>query len=269
MKYAVIIISLLAILSINDAEAQQPRLAIHSYAIRTDNTAGKKGKYAMGQFIGRWQETARMKSNTKERTEVVDTFYLHFYKNNTADTREGNSVVITGTTEIFTDDYITTSAADFKIISVSPDAIVLDDLTGYQHNLSRTDRFAYESTNNPPAAVADIADNKVDFSASSLIKNWFAYRRAADPGSVKSGTALLRNLRIQEKLSDNRYKGEVEFARDGEAYVQPCTLTFTGKMLSIDTQGSAWNLQVYKADGNEMILGKKGELVYYFKHLDQ
>jgi hypothetical protein len=269
MKYTVIVMLLLLVFIIDDAAAQQPRLAIHSYATRADNTAAKKGKYTMDEFIGRWQETARMKSGTKERTAVVDTFYIRFYKDNTADTREGNSLVITGTSEIFTDDYVTTSATDFKIVSVSPDVIVLDDMMGYQHVLSRTNRFAYETSSAPPAVEPDIADNKVDLSASSLVKNWFAYRRSARPGSVKAGVPLLRNLRIQEKLSENSYKGEVEFARDGEAYIQPCSLVFTGKMLLIDTEGSSWNIRVYKADGNEMILGKKGELVYYFKHLDQ
>ena len=269
MKHTAIL-TLLFLFFLNiGAIAQHPRLAIHSYATRADNTIGKKGKYSMDQFIGRWQETARMKSSTKERVDVVDTFYLHFYKNNTADTKEGNSLVITGSSEVFTDGYITTSATDFKIVSVSPDEIVLDDMMGYQHTLNRTNRFAYEVINHPPGPLLDIADNKVDLSSSLLIKNWFAYRRAANPGSVKPETPLIRNLRIKEKSSDNTYKGEVEFARNGIAYVQPCTLVFADKTVSIETEGATWNIRVYKADGKEMILGKKGELVYYFKNLDQ
>lgn len=269
MKHTGILTLILVFIMENEAVAQHPRLAIHSYASRSDNSPAKKGKYSIDQFIGRWQETSRMKSSNKENVEVVDTLYLHFYKNHTADTKEGNSLVITGSSEVFTDDYITTSATDFKIISVSSNVIVLDDMMGYQHRLSRTNRFAYEAVNAPPAALPDIANNKVDLSASSLMKNWFAYRRAANPGFAKPETPLLRNLRIKEKTSENNFKGEVEFARNGKAYVQPCTLTFTDNMLSIDTQGSAWKVQVYKADGKEMILGKKGELVYYFTNLGQ
>ena len=212
---------------------------------------------------------AQAYTNTKERTAFVDTFYIRFYNNNTADTKEGRSVMISGTSEIFTDDYITTSAADFKIVSVSPDVIVLDDMRGYQHSLSRTNHFAYETGNEPPPTPANNADNKVDLSPSSLIKNWFAYRRAADPGVVKAGTPLIRYLRIQEKISADRYKAEVEFARNGKAYVQQCILTFTDKTVLIETEGSTWNIQVYKADGKEMILGTKGELIYYFTNLDQ
>ena len=80
---------------------------------------------------------------------------------------------------------------------------------------------------------------------------------------------MLRNLRIQEKLSDNSYKAEVEFARNGKAYVQASTLVFIGNMVAISTEGSSWNMQVYKSDGKELIMGKKGELVYYFTNLDQ
>lgn len=268
MKRSHILTVLTLFFIVNEVMAQ-PRLAIHSYASRSDNTAVKKGKYTIDQFIGRWQETGRMKSSNKERAEIVDTMYLHFYKNNTVDTKEGNSAVITGSSEVFIDNYITTSAIDFKIISVSPDVIVLDDMTGYQHSFSRTNRFAYETSNKTLSALPDIENSKVDLSGSSLIKNWFAYRRAADPGFVKPETALLRNMRIKEKLSDNNYKGEVEFARNGAAYVQPCTLLFTGNMLLLETEGSTWNIRVYKADGKEMILGKKGELVYYFTNLDQ
>jgi len=268
MKHTAILTLLLLFFIINETMAQTPRLAIHSYA-GSGKSSKKKGKYNISQFIGRWQETARMKTATKEKVEVVDTFYLHFYENNTADTKEGNSLVITGSAEVFTDNYITTSATDFKIISVTPDIIVLDDMMGYQHFLTRRNSFAYEAITTPPAAAPDIANNTVDLTASSLIKNWFAYRRAATPGFAKPETPLLRNLRIKEKVSENNYKGEVEFARNGKASVQPCTLVFTDKMLSIDTEGAKWDVQVYKADGKEMILGKKGELVYYFTNLDQ
>lgn len=249
--------------------AQHPRLAIHSYATRAENGPSKKGKYSIDQFIGRWQETARMRSKTKEATEVVDTFYIHFYKNNTADTREGNSQVITGSAEVFTDNYITTSATDFRIISVNHDVIVLDDMIGYLHSMSRVNSFSYEAGNNPTIVGAAIPDNKIDLSPSSIIKNWFAYRRSANPGFANAGTPLLRNLRIQEKISADSYKAEVEFSRNGIAYVQPCTLLFAGKKLTINTEGSNWNVEVYKADGQELILGKIGELVYYFKNLDR
>ena len=220
----------------------------------------------MNQFIGRWQETGRAKIKTKEKVEISDTFYIHFYKENKADTKQGNSVVITGTSELFTDDYITTSANDFKIVSVALDMIVLDDNVGYEHSLSRTNLFAYEVSMSAAVADPDTVVKKIDLTAASLIKDWFAYKRDANPGVVKSETPLIRNLRIQEKVTDNSYKGEIEYARFGKAIVQPCTLTFTGNQVSIVAEGNTWNIEIYKVDGKEMIMGKKGELVYYFKN---
>jgi hypothetical protein len=264
MKYTYVLSFVIMLFFVSGLTAQQQRLAIRSYAKNPDSL--KKGKYSMDQFLGRWQETARMRSKTKEKTEISDTFYIHFYKEDKADTKQGNSVVITGTSELFIDDYITTSANDFKIISVSPDMIVLDDNVGYQHSMVRTNLFAYEINMSAPVADPDTAQQKIDLTATSLINDWFAYKRGANPGFVKSETPLIRNLRIREKLAENNYKGEIEYARYGKANVEPCTLSFTGNRVTIVAGGNTWNIEVYKVDGQEMILGKKGELVYYFKH---
>ncbi len=266
MKYAPFLPFLLFFFLINTAGAQQPRLAIHSYAARPAGLP--KGKYTIEQFTGRWQETARMKSKTKEKVEVIDSFYIRFYDDNRAETKQGNSLVIIGISELFKDDYITTSANDFKVLSVTPNELILDDMVGYLHIMTRTTHFAYEDVTDPPVAKPDITKYTIDLSASSLLKNWFAYRRGANPGFVKSETALIRDLKIQEKITDNSYRGEIEFARFGQATVQPCKLVFTANSLSIVTEGNIWNMEMYKADGQEMILGKKGELVYYFKSMN-
>ena len=270
MKYTSVLTLSLLFFIINEGVAQTPRLAIHSYAIRAAKKAPKKSRYTMDQFIGRWQETESMTSTTKEKVAVVDTLCIRFFKDNTATTKEGdNALVVVGTSALYMsrkDDYITTSAIDFKIVSVSPNVIVLDDLNGHQHSLSRTDLFTYEIIKTPPVASPVIADNKVDLSPSSLIKNWFKYKGIASPGFITNESQLLQNLSIQEKVSENSYKGEVQFgARNGKAYVQPCTLVFNDRMVTINTEGNTWNMEVYKADGQEMILGKKGEMVYYFK----
>lgn len=226
----------------------------------------KKGKYKMEQLIGRWQETEKWDQKAKEKISVTDTFYIHFHDNGTADTKQGNSVVITGTSDIYTDDYITTSANDFKIVTLTPAMMVLDDLRGFRHTFSRKDLFAYEVEPVRPTPVVDTAKAIIDFSSVSLIKDWFAYKREAAPGFVKPGTAVIRNLKILQQQSQNNFKGEIQFARFGKATVEACTLIFTNNMVSIVTEGDTWNMEVFKADGREMIMGKKNELVYYFQH---
>lgn len=242
----------------------QQQLAIRSYA----KASGKvtKGKYKMEQFTGRWQETEKTENKTKEKVAITDTFYIRFYENGTADTKQGNSVVITGTTELFVDDYITTSANDFKIISVTPGIIVLDDLGGFQHRFTKTDLFAYEVKKDLPKPVADTAKAIVDLSGASLIKNWFAYKREATPGFIKPETFMISKLNIREKQGENYFAGEIEFAQYGKALVETCTLVFANNMVTISAAANTWHIEVFKADGKEMILGKKDGLVYYFQN---
>jgi hypothetical protein len=242
----------------------QQRHITRNYSKTSGKT--KKGKYKMDQLTGRWQETEKLNSKNKEKIAVADTFYIHFYDNGTADTKQGNSVIITGTSELFTDDYLTTSANDFKIISVTPDMLVLDDLSGFQHSFSRKVLFAYEVQTVRPEPVVDTAKAIIDISSASLMKGWFAYKREATPGFVKPATALIRKLKIQEKQSENNFKGEIEFEQFGKALVQTCTLVFANNMVSVFTEENTWNMEVFKADGKEMILGKKGELLYYFQN---
>lgn len=269
MKSTALPASLFFVLVTNLAIAQPPgHLAIHSYATRAGNGSPAKAKYSIDQFTGRWQEISRMKSGSKDRVEVVDTIYLHFYDNGTADTKEGDYGVMNGTTEVFTDNYLTTSAVDFRIVRVSSNVIVLDDLTGYLHTLKRVNKFSYEDVPPLPPPVLDTSANSIDLGGSSVMKNWFAYRRAANPGSVDPQTPLLRYVRIKEKSSNNNYKGEVEFAKEGMAYVQPATISFNDRNITIETEGNSWTMRVYKANGKEMIIGKRGVLVYYFKNLD-
>ena len=260
MKYNLTALLLLASLF---AGAQQPGLVVHNYDKRGDTL--KKPKYNLSQFIGRWQEMGRVKSANKEWVEVTDTFYIHFYENGKADTKQGNSGVITGTVEIYRNDNITTSANDFKIISVLPDKIILDDNMGYMHSLSRVDQFAYEKVTPPPVVIPDTSKAVIDLSGNILVKSWFAYKREAAPGFISNATAVIRKLKIQIKKNDTGYLGEVEFAQSGKALVQPCIFSVRNNILYITTAGNDWSLEIYKSDGMELVMGKQGELVYYCK----
>ena len=71
---------------------------------------------------------------------------------------------------------------------------------------------------------------------------------------------------IREKQGENYFTGEVEFAQHGKAFIQTCTLVFANNMVTISAVVNTWHLEVFKADGKEMILGKKDGLVYYFQN---
>jgi len=226
----------------------------------------KLSTYKIDQFAGRWQETSRQDSKTKAAIPVDDTFYIRFYNTTKADTKQGSSVVVTGAAEVLSDDYITTSASDFKIISLSGNEMVLDDENGAIHTFTKKDRFAYEVTTTPPVAVPDTAAAIIDLKPASLIKNWFAYRRNANPGVITNQTAIIRDLKITANTTGNNYKGTIEFSQSGKAIVKPCTIIITDNNAIIATDTNTWNVTIYKCDGQELILGKKGDIVYYFKN---
>ena len=250
-----------------------------SYSLQAqENPAGKRrvsrvkkpakvSQYKMEQFDGRWQENNRINSKTKEAVAYSDTIYIRFYDSTKADTKEGNSVVITGSASIDRNDDITTSARDFHIVTVAENEITLDDMDGFLHRFIRKDTFSYEMVSTPLAPTAEETNALIDISPSTLNKNWFAYRRGSNPGFIKPETPLIRNLLIKEKATDDSYKGDIEFSIRGVAETKSCTLNFKGYNLTITSEDKTWNGEIYKCDGKELVFGKKGELVYYFRPL--
>jgi len=250
-----------------------------SYSLQAqENPAGKRrvsrvkkpakvSQYKMEQFDGRWQENNRINSKTKEAVAYSDTIYIRFYDSTKADTKEGNSVVITGSASIDRNDDITTSARDFHIVSVAENEIVLDDMDGFVHSFIRKDVFNYELATPSAAGVLDQEKVVIEISSANLLKNWFVYRRGANPGFIKPETPVIKNLLIKEKTAENLYKGDIEFSIRGLAETKPCTLTFTGNNLTISSQSNTWIGEVYQLDEKQLVFGKKGELVYYFRPL--
>jgi hypothetical protein len=261
MRYPFALLSMLFLCASYTLSAQQPGLAIKDYK---KDKGTKKDKYTLAQFDGRWQEKSRMGTKSSIDIPFEDTLYIRFYDGNKATSKEGKSVVITGSVEIYKDDYITTSATDYKIVSISKKEMVLDDNLGFVHTFGRTNQFAYELAGPPPPPPLDAQKETIDLSF--LKTNWYAYRRGANPGFVKSETPVIKKLNITEKTGDNTYKGQIEYARYGKAIVETFTLILDNNNVTIAAEGNTWNMELYNCTAKELIMGKKGELVYYFNN---
>ena len=261
MRCTTALLSLLFLCISYTVSAQQPGLVVKDYKKKKGD---KKEKYTLAQFQGRWQEKYRSKPDEKAVVPITDTFYIRFFDGDKTTTKQGESVVITGSAEIYKDEYITTSANDFKISGIGKDWMVLDDNMGYAHSFVRKDIFEYEKAAPPPPPPLDAEKYTIDIAF--LKTNWYAYRRGANPGFVKSETPLIKKLNITEKTSDNTYKGQVEYARYGKAIVEAFTLTLNDNKVTIVAEGNTWNMELYKCDAKELVIGKKGELVYYFNN---
>jgi len=262
MKYIVLLITVGLAFSIQPAEAQVKKPA--ATTIGRKRTQGKPPQFKVEALLGKWQETARKNANAKMDEYVHDTLYLDFAGGTTVHTQEGNSAIITGTAEIGNDDILSTSANDYKIISLDEKQLVLDDLNGHLRYLDKKTAFYGTGVpiNNTP--VGDLSSKVVELNDANLIRNWFAYRRAAAPGAIKPGSPVIRNLKILKKEGNN-YSGVVDFAQNGALVSEPATLVFTGNQLTLNSATQKWNMTVYTADGKELMMGTKGELVYYFK----
>lgn len=222
--------------------------------------------YKFDQFKGKWQEISRINNITKESIIIKDTIYLNFYGTNKVEVKEGTSPILTGYSAVEPGDYLTTSVNDYKIISVSDKEIVLADLEESTYTFEKKSSFYYETAPAPVIrTVGDTAQAVINLTNANLIKNWFAYKRNAKPGEITSETPLIRGLIVSGKINESSYKGEISYAKSGKEISLPCTVSVTGLYLNIAAEGMNWNLEVQKADGKELVLGKKGELVYYFK----
>lgn len=261
MRSTSALLSLLFLCINYTVSAQQPGLVVKDYKKKKGD---KKEKYTLAQFQGRWQERSRTYPPHKDVIPIEDTFYIRFYDGDKATTKQGNSVVITGSAEIYKDEYITTSANDFKIRGVGKDWIALDDNMGNVHTFVRKDIFEYEKAGPPPPPPLDAEKYTIDIAF--LKTNWYAYRRGANPGFVKSETPVIKKLNVTDKTGDNTYKGQVEYARYGKAIVEAFTLTLNDNKVTIVAEGNTWNMELYKCDAKELVIGKKGELVYYFNN---
>ena len=68
-----------------------------------------------------------------------------------------------------------------------------------------------------------------------------------------------------------KYDGKVTFDRFGTRLIQDCTMQFSVDLnksawVFIETKDYNWNIEIFKADGKEIIMGKKSDGIrYYFQ----
>lgn len=264
MKHAYVLIAIVLLTGAAELQAQQGQKKATPSTIGRKRNAAPPARFKTSQLEGRWQEVSRSTSKDQQAMRLTDTIYLRFLANGTAETTEGQSATITGTTSIEPGDYLGTSANDYKIVSLTGNTMVLDNLNGVLHQFERRESFAFESPVTYNYTIGDTSAGKVEVNAANMIRNWFVYRRAASPGAIGNSTPVIRNLKLVSEQKGT-YKGEIEFALSGKVFTEPCTFSVSGTDVTIKAATQNWNTKIYKADGKEMILGKKGELVYYLK----
>ena len=227
----------------------------------TRNPPVNPSTYTLRQFSGKWQEVNR----TNLKNDVVafkDTLFYNFSDKGEVFSRDGVNMSLMGEAAIDPGNVLVAAADVFTIRSMNGDQVVLDD-GEYLHTLVRKKDFWYETlpTN---AVVPEKLTTPVSVNAAVLTGKWKVYRRDAKPGKETNRT-LIRILNITQ-AGNNNASGEITFYRTEKLETLPCTITLNGSRIVIAAANNTWDMNIYKADGKDLVFGD-GSIMYYCKQL--
>ncbi len=158
------------------------------------------------------------------------------------------------------------AAADvYTIKSLNNNEAVFDDGDKYIHTLIRKNFFWYE-TLPKSAEVAEKYYEPIPINLSAIQGKWQVYRRDAKPGSLASDDFLIKMINVISAKDGQTASGEITFYLAGKLETLPCTITIVKEQINITSDKHTWEMNTYKADGNEFIFGETG-LMYYSKPL--
>lgn len=217
--------------------------------------------YSLNQFTGKWQEVSRTDSRNNS-IGFKDTLFYNFSDKGEVFSRDGVNMSLMGEAAIDPGNVLVAAADVFTIRSMNNNRVVLDD-GEFLHTLVKKNGFWYETlpTN---AVVPEKFMHPISVSASALAGKWKVYRRAAQPGTTDK--VLIRILNVQDIKNSNTATGEIMFYKFEKLETLPCTITLDGERMHISTEKNTWNVNVYKADGKDLVFGD-ASLMYYCKPL--
>lgn len=227
----------------------------------TKNPPANSSIYSLNQFTGKWQEVNRT-DRKNNSVGFKDTLFYNFSNKGEVFSRDGVNMSLMGEAAIDPGNVLVAAADVFTIRSMNSNKVVLDD-GEYLHTLVRKNNFWYEILPTT-AVVSEKFISPISINASALSGKWKVYRRAAQPGTIDK--VLIRILNVQNIQNDNMATGEIMFYKSEKLESLPCTITLNGDRMRISTERNTWNVNVYKADGKDLVFGD-ASLMYYCKPL--
>lgn len=261
LKFLSALFFLIAItLSAESQKVKVKRKGVASLDV-TKTTPLNSSVYSLDQFKGKWQEVSRI-DRKNNSVDFKDTLFYNFSEKGEVYSRDGVNMSLMGEAAIDPGNVLVAAADVFTIRSMNNNQVILDD-GEYLHTLVRKKDFWHETF--PTSAVApEKLNSPVSVSASALSGKWKVYRRAAQPGTTDK--VLIRILNVKDIKNANTATGEVMFYRSEKLETLPATFILDGEKLHISTEKNTWNMNVYKADGKDLVFGD-ASLMYYCKPL--
>jgi len=228
-------------------------------------TAKKKADYTLSQFLGKWQEFARLDRSTNEAVPFNDSIQIIFSDSNKVRTRTSivTSMTMLGEADIDVDNTLTVAADEYTIKSFADSILTLDDNDKFIHRLKKMNKFWYETLGKTSAKQNDYS-NPIKISVANILGKWSVYRRQAKPGATSDNALLIKNLNILNKTGASTASGDVTFYQNQTIQQLPCTVTVNDTNIKIISSNGSWDLSVYQADANNFVFGSS-ELMYFSK----
>lgn len=228
--------------------------------------------FTLPQFTGRWQEIKRTGPNKKAVT-FTDTTLIHFYDGGTVETRRTTDdkmdIRMVEKASIDDENVVMTAEQDYTALSITKDAMVLQDQDDSIHSFKKVAVFPYEvaAGYTPPATISTTPETAVaTISLAKIMGEWDVYKREAKPGFVTSSTVLIKALNLTKKVDNNTANGIATIYQGEVSQQLPCTVIIHGSNIKIIVATVTFDLPVKVADGKEFDFGTS-DMMYYCKQL--
>lgn len=221
--------------------------------------------YTLEQLEGRWQEVKRIPIDSTNPVNFTDTLQLNF-NNGKVELRDAISMKMTlkGAASIEAPNSLSVAGDVYGIRSLAKERLLIDD-GEFIRELQKKDQFYAETVGKIKVEQESFVQPQI-IDLNKITGKWLVYSRKAAPGSVPDGSAVIKSLNILSVPADTLATGEIIYYVKDISEKIPCRLIVKDGNLQIISDKYTWNLFTYKADGNEFVFGKAGELLYFSRH---
>lgn len=259
---SLLVITILAVFMLTASSQVVKKVSRKGVAPKTIKKTVPTTTYTIEQFAGKWQEMARYDRSTNRRVGFNDTLFYTFSGDNVS-TRDGVNMSMKGKASIEPVNQLLAAADVFDIWSLKNDQAVLDDGDKYVHTLIKVKKFWYEDLPTTEVSLEKFTE-PISINAGALKGKWLIYRRNAGPGAIANDAILIKLLNVTDIKDQNTAIGNVTWYQAERSEEIPCTIYIDGKNMRIVSERNTWSVNVYKADGTELVFGTEA-LMYFAK----
>ena len=206
---------------------------------------------------GKWQEVSRIPVGGNAPISYTDTMFITV-TDREAVVKQGNQMTMKGDAKV--QDKMFTAAADlFEIVNLRTDEMTLKDEDNVR-KMKRMDSYYFEGFGKDSVHTEQFVES-ADFPVQQFYGTWTIYRKKAEPGKATL-SPVLEIIKI-DRIDGINGTGTVTFHKGASSETADATFEFGNRQLKIVSPSATWQLDTYKADGKELVLGEKENILYF------